>query len=555
VMVAPTISISSEESVGSHALRVIIFGAIPAIIPEVSSVLADPIVAPEEGTVLVVSPTRVLDLVDYSSSSDSDPSEDSLPPVPNLPLVSPSGSSSHDTLVTSSEYLLAPVVAPPVIRRRRAILIRPGKDIHIGRLYRTHPGGPCRALTTRKSIRPLSSHRLALRYTSHHLDHFTSGSSSHSSSDHSSSGHSISGHSLSGHTPPDTTDADTSTPPRFVHRSLARTPRRSEAFRRWRSAPLSTPYPPTTSESSLGSSSERSLDSSSPSSRPSRKRCRSPTTSVPSPTHDSRSIAPTPADLLPPRKRFRDSYSLEDSGEEHMEVDTADAEAVADVGISDGVVAHTRDGVDSIGYCDSFESSEEDYMEYWRPLKDSWRLEEFRQVRRDCDDTRRRLRWLESKMTITRSGMTPEAIEELINRRVEEALAAYEATRAANALQAENQSQNGSADDNGNGSNRNGGNGNGENGNGGNGNPNEKGRGDRHVASECTYQDFMKCRPLNFKGTEGVVGLISALTWWNSHKRTIGAEAAFAMSWRELIKLMTEVYCPRNEIQKMESEL
>ncbi|GJR03548.1 putative reverse transcriptase domain-containing protein [Tanacetum coccineum] len=49
--------------------------------------------------------------------------------------------------------------------------------------------------------------------------------------------------------------------------------------------------------------------------------------------------------------------------------------------------------------------------------------------------------------------------------------------------------------------------------------------------------------------------LNNALTWWNSHKSTIGAEAAFAMSWRELMKLMTEVYCPRNEIQKMESEL
>ncbi|GKC09240.1 putative reverse transcriptase domain-containing protein, partial [Tanacetum coccineum] len=34
--------------------------------------------------------------------------------------------------------------------------------------------------------------------------------------------------------------------------------------------------------------------------------------------------------------------------------------------------------------------------------------------------------------------------------------------------------------------------------------------------------------------------LNSALTWWNSHKRTIGAEAAFAMSSRELIKLMAE---------------
>ncbi|GJQ97933.1 putative reverse transcriptase domain-containing protein [Tanacetum coccineum] len=49
--------------------------------------------------------------------------------------------------------------------------------------------------------------------------------------------------------------------------------------------------------------------------------------------------------------------------------------------------------------------------------------------------------------------------------------------------------------------------------------------------------------------------LNSALTWWNSHKRTIGTEAAFAMSWRELMKLKDEVYCLRNEIQKMESEL
>ncbi|GKD09751.1 reverse transcriptase domain-containing protein [Tanacetum coccineum] len=95
----------------------------------------------------------------------------------------------------------------------------------------------------------------------------------------------------------------------------------------------------------------------------------------------------------------------------------------------------------------------------------------------------------------------------------------------------------------------------------------------------------MKCQPLNFKGTKGVLGLIrwfkkmetvfhisncakkyqfkyatctllnNALTWWNSYKRTIRTEAAFSMSWRELMKLMTEVYCPRNEIQKMETEL
>ncbi|GKB27469.1 putative reverse transcriptase domain-containing protein [Tanacetum coccineum] len=47
----------------------------------------------------------------------------------------------------------------------------------------------------------------------------------------------------------------------------------------------------------------------------------------------------------------------------------------------------------------------------------------------------------------------------------------------------------------------------------------------------------------------------SALTWWNSHKRTIGVDAAYAMNWAGLMRLMTEVYCPRNEIQKMETEL
>ncbi|GJV12960.1 hypothetical protein Tco_1354501 [Tanacetum coccineum] len=82
-----------------------------------------PIVAPRRGKFPFVSPTRVLDLVDYLSSSDSDPSKDSLPLVPDFPLVSPFGSSSHDTLAPSSEYPLAPVVALPEIRRRRAILI------------------------------------------------------------------------------------------------------------------------------------------------------------------------------------------------------------------------------------------------------------------------------------------------------------------------------------------------------------------------------------------------------------------------------------------------
>ncbi|GJY71472.1 hypothetical protein Tco_0475175 [Tanacetum coccineum] len=61
----------------------------PVISILVPIVPANPIVTLEVGIVSVVSPTGVLDLVDYSSSFDSDPSEDSLPPAPDLPLVSP----------------------------------------------------------------------------------------------------------------------------------------------------------------------------------------------------------------------------------------------------------------------------------------------------------------------------------------------------------------------------------------------------------------------------------------------------------------------------------
>ncbi|GJS42899.1 reverse transcriptase domain-containing protein [Tanacetum coccineum] len=76
------------------------------------------------------------------------------------------------------------------------------------------------------------------------------------------------------------------------------------------------------------------------------------------------------------------------------------------------------------------------------------------------------------------------------------------------------------------------------------------------VARECIYQDFMKCQPLFFKGTEGVVKLTSvALTWWNSHVRTVGHDVAYAMTWTDLKKKMTDKYCPRSEIKKLEVEL
>nr|GFC53003.1 hypothetical protein [Tanacetum cinerariifolium] len=44
-------------------------------------------------------------------------------------------------------------------------------------------------------------------------------------------------------------------------------------------------------------------------------------------------------------------------------------------------------------------------------------------------------------------------------------------------------------------------------------------------------------------------------TWWNTHVQTIGHEAAYGMSWKTLMKMMTDEYCPRNEIRKLEMEL
>ncbi|GJS17726.1 hypothetical protein Tco_0412198 [Tanacetum coccineum] len=116
-----------------------------------------------------------------------------------------------------------------------------------------------------------------------------------------------------------------------------------------------------------------------------------------------------------------------------------------------------------------------------------------------------------------------------------------------------------------------GGNGNGNGGGNGYENYNMNFGGFMHVARECTYQDFLKCQPLNFKGEEGFVGLTrwfekmemvfhisncpqkyqvkyatctlldSALTWWNTHKRTIGTNATYAMTWTKLMKLTTDV--------------
>ncbi|GJU73941.1 hypothetical protein Tco_1265346 [Tanacetum coccineum] len=47
----------------------------------------------------------------------------------------------------------------------------------------------------------------------------------------------------------------------------------------------------------------------------------------------------------------------------------------------------------------------------------------------------------------------------------------------------------------------------------------------------------------------------SELTWWNSHVKTVGHDAAYGMTWKTLMKMMTDNYCPRGEIKKLEIEI
>ncbi|GJX39999.1 reverse transcriptase domain-containing protein [Tanacetum coccineum] len=130
---------------------------------------------------------------------------------------------------------------------------------------------------------------------------------------------------------------------------------------------------------------------------------------------------------------------------------------------------------------------------------------------------------MDPKKTIT--PMTDAAIKALIAQGVVDALAEYEMNR------------------------------NSENGN--DSHDSGSGRRTERATRECTYNDFLKCQPLNFKGTEFATCTLlgSALAWWNSHVRTVGHDAAYGMTWKTLRKMMTDKYCPRSEIKKLEIEI
>ncbi|GJT06677.1 hypothetical protein Tco_0841139 [Tanacetum coccineum] len=67
---------------------------------------------------------------------------------------------------------------------------------------------------------------------------------------------------------------------------------------------------------------------------------------------------------------------------------------------------------------------------------------------------------------------------------------------------------------------------------------------------ECTYIDFLKCQPMNFKGTEGVCLDVVELP-----RKGCRQDVAYAMPLTALKRMITDKYCPRGEIKKLESEM
>ncbi|GJR70099.1 putative reverse transcriptase domain-containing protein [Tanacetum coccineum] len=541
---------SSEDSVGTPAGRVILFGTIPTTIPDTTPVITPPAtqtdtpVIPTETPIIAPtippSPDYTPASPDYSPASDSesDPSEDpSSDHIPPLPAISPFLSSDDDTTDSDTPdtppspthgtpftEITASTQRSPIIPRRRVMILSPGQPIPHGRPYRYHLNGPVHMMTARKRVGPLPTHRLAVR---HSADHSSSDSSSEASSDFHSdaSSDSSSGHSLSDHSSPDL---------------------------------------PSTSAG------------------PSRKRRRSPTTSVPALSPVSGALSPVRANLIPSPKRVKDSGYLADvevdpretslrddaivrvSDEPHLEQDIdpeiqaeideciAYADALRDRGIDARVVVEavdqdeTETGVRDLVEVrvervthptmpeDIPEPAQEGAVEVtYETLGDLvhkfhdhtqaipvYRIQAIEGVQREqghkivgvesavialteriaeLERDNRRLRgtdfreYIRSKMPNTRSraSMTREEFEELVARRVAEEMEAREAARTLKPLNENGDEQEGENGGNGNG--RNGGNGNGGNGENRNGN-----RNGNH-------------------GTEGVVGL----TRWFEKMETV----------------------------------
>nr|GEY67000.1 putative reverse transcriptase domain-containing protein [Tanacetum cinerariifolium] len=256
----------------------------------------------------------------------------------------------------------------------------------------------------------------------------------------------------------------------------------------------------------------------------SRKRHRSSMTFVPALPPVSGALSPVCADLIPSPKRVRDIGYLAD-----VEVGPKETrvERVTHPVMLEDILEPTQEGAVKViedvqreqGHrIVGVESAVTALTERVAELeRDNRRLRDTASVESQRVD--RLQRDMKIPNTRSRASMTHEEVEELVARRVAKKMEAREAARNLETLN--------------------------ENG--------DEQEGFMPIARECTFQDFLRCKPHTFSGTEGIVGLTRWLK--KMETRTIGVDVAYAMKWAGLMKLMTEVYYPRNEIQKMETEL
>nr|GEW31858.1 putative reverse transcriptase domain-containing protein [Tanacetum cinerariifolium] len=239
-------------------------------------------------------------------------------------------------------------------------------------------------------------------------------------------------------------------------------------------------------------------------------RCGPPMTSAPALSPVFGSLSHVHADLIPSPKRVRDSSYLAD-----IEVDPRETSLRDDIIIRGSDKPYLEQDIDP-----EIQAEIDEYIAYTDAIRDRWIDARIVVKAVDREESETGMRGPAEGRRIV------EVESEVVTLTVEE----IEAREAAMNLKPLNENEDEQE---------------GENGGNGNG-----------VARECTFQDFLKCKPHNFSRTKGDVGLTRcALTWCNSYKRTIDVDAAYAMKWAGLMKLMTEVYCPRKEIQKMETEL
>ncbi|GKB03425.1 putative reverse transcriptase domain-containing protein, partial [Tanacetum coccineum] len=679
VMAIYVISVSSnslEDSVGTLAGRVILFGTIPTTIPDTTPSMIPPTIYIDTTPIPTISPTIPSSpdytpaSPDYSPASDTeidpseDPSSDHIPPLPSTsPFLSSTDDSSdsdipdtppsptYDTPFTDTTLSTHRSPTTSGALRRRVIVLVPGQTIPHGRPYRYHLNGPVHIMTARKRVEPMPTHHLTVRHSVDYSssDHFSlddssrdssSSSSSKSSSDSSMDtlSDSVSSRSSSDHSLP--TSSSGMRPNHHLCSLVPSVHRSSAIFER-----------PSHYSSSMSLS---------------RKRSRSPVAYVPLslPTLGALSYART--DLLPSPKRIRspeiatnlegcskDSFEpyvprearlgvdFEDESSEPSRSKVTDLEIDVDVKRSNGIEIDPevqaeidecfayadalRDrGIDArVGAVEvTYETlgdlvqrfhdhTKEIPVHHVQLERDNRRLRnivdvesqrvtrfwhselrvqrELRQIR--CFRFYDRMRIARLEACARRASRIREGVNEQSNRRMAEALRVRDAVRNLGPLMGDEGEQeiNGNGG-NGNRVNRNGGNGNGgnENGrNGGNGNRGNGNGGNRNGGNGnvMEMEENMAITSEDLCLLKRVVGLTywfekmetvfhisncpekyqvkyamctllnNALTWCNSHKRVIRIKAAYAMSWVELMKLMTEVYYHKNEVQTMETEL